>query len=285
TEYKFIELSVSSVSENVTLASLAIKGDTLLSFSDGAIKDYDGNAVAADTPVTEDGIKVRIDLEASGLSGAETLEIYAGGEGFSGAVSVTAKGIKDKSETDVTFYNYKEDLSDFGDENVEKITLSSDERVEVKYTDPVEIVINMMNNVISLITYALVVFTALSLVVSTVMVGIITYVSVVERVKEIGVIRSLGGRRRDVSALFIAETFVIGLSSGLFGVAVTWLLCLFGNAIVNAVSNGSVSSIAHLTWQNALIMISISVILTLISGLIPARGAARKNPVEALRTE
>jgi len=285
-KYKFIELNISTVSENVTLEAIGIKGNgDVIWFSDGVIKDYDGNVIPADTAVTVNGIKVRIDVEASGLANSDKLEIYAGKEGLSGAVSVTAKGITDKSETSVTFFNYKEDLSDFGSEDVEKITLTSDNRSEVKYTDSVELVINMMNSIINIVTYALIVFTALSLVVSTVMVGIITYVSVVERVKEIGVIRSLGGRRKDVSALFVAETFVIGLSSGVFGVAVTWLLGSLGNTIVKAVSDGSVARIAHLTWQNAVIMIVISVVLTLISGLIPARSAARKNPVEALRTE
>ncbi len=287
-KYKLIELGISTISENVTLEAIGIKGSgDIIWFSDGVIKDYDGNVISADTAVTADGIKVRIDLESSALADADVLEIYAGKEGLSGAVSITAKGLKDKDETNVTFFNFKEDLSDFGDDGVEMITLSSDERNEIKYTDSVELVINMINNIIDIITYALIVFTALSLVVSTVMIGIITYVSVVERVKEIGIIRSLGGRRKDVSALFMAETFVIGLSSGVFGVAVTWLISTLGNTIVNAVSGGSISHIAHLTWQNALVMIVISVVLTLISGLIPARSAARKNPVEAeaLRTE
>ena len=188
-------------------------------------------------------------------------------------------------EKSVTFNDYKADLSDYGSTSVKKKTLNVSGREHIKYTDSVEVVVRMMNNVIDVITYALVVFTALSLVVSTVMVGIITYVSVVERVKEIGIIRSLGGRKKDVSHLFNAETFIIGLASGIFGVLVTWLLTLLANVIVGAVSGGMIAVIAHLTWSNALIMILVSVVLTLISGLIPSRAAARKNPVEALRTE
>ena len=141
----------------------------------------------------------------------------------------------------------------------------------------------MINTMINIITYALIVFTALSLVVSTVMIGIITYVSVVERVKEIGVIRSLGGRKKDVSHLFNAETFIIGLVSGVFGILITLGLSVIINAIVGHFSG--IYTIAALPVSDAIVMITISILLTLISGLIPSRAAANKNPVEALRTE
>lgn len=156
---------------------------------------------------------------------------------------------------------------------------------KIKYTDQVELIIDMINQMIDIVTYALVVFTSLALVVSTVMVGIITYVSVMERVKEIGVIRSLGGRKHDVSNLFYAETFMIGFSSGVFGVLITGLLCIIGNLIISIVSEGTVKTIAHLTWTNALSMILISIALTSLSGILPAKSAARKDPVVALRTE
>ncbi len=164
-------------------------------------------------------------------------------------------------------------------------TLTYADRNRIKYTDSVELIINLINQMINIVTYALVAFTALALIVSTVMVAIITYVSVVERVKEIGVIRSLGGRKKDVSHLFNAETFMIGLASGIFGVLVTLLLSVIANIIVNTLSGGAVGAIANLTWVNALVMISLSVVLTSIAGLIPARSAAKKDPVVALRTE
>ena len=137
----------------------------------------------------------------------------------------------------------------------------------------------------SFVTYALVAFTALSLVVSTVMIAIITYVSVMERVKEIGVIRSLGGRKKDVSHLFNAEAFIIGLISGLFGVAITYIIQLIANIMIRVASGGVVVTIANLTPLTAAIMVLVSIILTSISGLLPAKSAAKKNPVEALRTE
>ena len=117
------------------------------------------------------------------------------------------------------------------------------------------------------------------------MVGIITYVSVVERTKEIGVIRSLGGRKKDVSHLFNAETFMIGLASGVFGVLVTLLISLIINILVNILSGGLVTAMARLTPLTAIIMITVSVLLTLISGLIPAKSAANNDPVVALRSE
>ena len=115
------------------------------------------------------------------------------------------------------------------------------------------------------------------------MIGIITYVSVVERVKEIGVLRSLGARKKDIKNLFNAETFIIGLTSGVFGVVVTYALQFGVNAILGALTG--ISTLAALPITSALIMVAVSVVLTLISGLIPASAAAKKDPVIALRTE
>ena len=149
--------------------------------------------------------------------------------------------------------------------------LQLSDRDKITYTDTLEIVIDMINTMINIITYALVVFTALSLVVSTVMIGIITYVSVVERVKEIGVIRSLGGRKKDVSHLFNAETFIIGLASGVFGILITLGLSAIINIVVGFFTG--IYTIAALPLSDALIMITVSILLTSISGLIPAKAA------------
>ncbi len=157
------------------------------------------------------------------------------------------------------------------------------EREKVTYTDTLELVINMINTMIDIVSYALIAFTSVSLVVSTVMIGIITYVSVVERIKEIGVIRSLGGRKRDVSNLFMAETFIIGLLAGLFGVGATYAVSFIVNLILEPLI--SYPNIAALPTSNAILLVILSIGLTLISGLAPARSAARKDPVVALRTE
>ncbi len=154
---------------------------------------------------------------------------------------------------------------------------------KITYTDTVGLIIAMVNTMIEMITVALVAFTALSLVVSTVMVGIITYVSVVERVKEIGILRAVGARKKDIKRLFNAETFIIGLAAGLVGIGVTYILSLILNVIIGSLFG--IGGIAALPIWQALIMIGISIILTLISGLIPASAAAKKDPVVALRTE
>ncbi len=154
---------------------------------------------------------------------------------------------------------------------------------KITYTDTVGLIINMVNTMIQMVTIALVAFTALSLVVSTVMIGIITYVSVVERIKEIGILRAVGARKKDIKRLFNAETFIIGLVAGLIGIAITYILSFIVNIVVLFIAG--IWGIAALPWWQALIMVALSVVLTLISGLIPAAAAARKDPVVALRTE
>lgn len=153
----------------------------------------------------------------------------------------------------------------------------------VKYTDTVGMIISMIDSMIQMVTIALIAFTALSLIVSTVMVGIITYVSVVERIKEIGILRSVGARKKDIRRLFNAETLMIGLAAGLFGIIVTYIVSIVVNLVVAAIA--PISAIAALPWWQAIIMVAVSVFLTLVSGLIPAAAAAKKDPVVALRTE
>ena len=159
----------------------------------------------------------------------------------------------------------------------------NDDHVDITYMDTLSLVIDLINNMIDIVSYALIAFTSISLVVSTVMIGIITYVSVVERIKEIGVIRSLGGRKKDVSHLFNAETFILGLLAGLFGVGVTYGISLIVNIILKPLIG--YATIAALPVSQAVMLVILSIGLTLISGLIPASSAAKRDPVVALRTE
>ena len=154
--------------------------------------------------------------------------------------------------------------------------------MELSYTDTIEIIVNVINTLITAITIALVAFTSLSLVVSCFMIAVITYISTMERVKEIGVIRSLGGRKKDVSRLFIAECLIIGTASGIFGIATTYLLALIFNL---SIMQFGVGNMAILTIPTALIMIGVSIFLNVMSGLIPALKASSQDPVVALRTE
>ena len=166
----------------------------------------------------------------------------------------------------------------------EEITLTKTERPnDITYVDSMELIITIINGLIDMVTIALICFTALSLVVSCVMIAIITYVSVMERVKEIGVIRALGGRKKDVSNLFNAETMIIGAISGLFGLVFTYILSVIVNIIVK--NYAGIYPIANLPIWQALIMLLVSILLTAISGFIPARSAAKKDPAVALRTE
>jgi putative ABC transport system permease protein len=177
---------------------------------------------------------------------------------------------------------YLDKWNEKGDIIVGDKTITYDERSEIVYTDNLSLVISMINAMIDIVTIALVSFTSLALVVSCVMIAIITYVSVMERVKEIGVIRSLGGRKRDVSNLFNAETLIIGATSGVFGVLITYMLSAVVNLIVGSLAG---ITIMALPLSSALIMIGLSVGLTMLSGLIPAKKAAHQDPVVALRTE
>ena len=156
---------------------------------------------------------------------------------------------------------------------------------QVKYTDSAAMMISMISQMIKIITIALVCFSSVSLVVSSIMIGIITYVSVVERTKEIGILRSLGARKRDVSNIFNAETFIIGLAAGTIGVIVTYILSIPINLIINHLLDAAIGSICMLSPLHALLMIVLSVILTLIAGIVPSRAAAKKDPVIALRTD
>lgn len=199
-----------------------------------------------------------------------------------GDTALRSVGGKDKVNSINIYTNnfeYKELLLD----RLEAWNDSHDKSTQVSYTDKVGLMMSMMQTMLNAITYVLVAFTSISLVVSSVMIGIITYVSVVERVKEIGVLRSLGARKSDIKNLFNAETFIIGLASGVIGVAVSYLLCILVNAILKPLTG--IATLASLPFGSALIMVVISVVLTLISGLIPAQSAANKDPVVALRTE
>ena len=154
---------------------------------------------------------------------------------------------------------------------------------EVSYTDTVGILMGMVQTILDAITYVLIAFTGISLIVSTVMIGVITYVSVVERTKEIGILRSIGARKKDIKHVFNAETFIIGLCSGLIGVGIAYILQVIINLVLTPLTG--ISGLAALPLVGAFIMIVISVVLTLISGLVPASAAAKRDPVVALRTE
>lgn len=161
---------------------------------------------------------------------------------------------------------------------------SVEELKQIRYTDYVGLIMSAVTTIIDAITYVLIAFVAISLVVSSIMIGVITLISVQERTKEIGILRALGASKRNVSSLFNAETVIVGLAAGILGVATTYLLCIPINAIIQSLTN--INNLrAFLPGNVAVILVMVSVVLTLICGLIPARSAAKKDPVVALRTE
>lgn len=218
--------------------------------------------------------------QATSVQEMRTLSLRdLGGEELPSSISIYPVNFELKQHV----IDYLDAWNNDGDIVVNGTTLSKSERSKITYTDTLSIVISMINTMINIITTALIAFTAISLVVSTVMIGIITYVSVVERTKEIGVIRSLGGRKKDVAHLFNAETFIIGGVSGILGIVITLCIELIANIIIGV--NTGIYTLVSLKWYHAVIMIAISILLTSVSGLIPAKSAARMDPVNALRTE
>ncbi len=153
----------------------------------------------------------------------------------------------------------------------------------IQYTDYIGLMMSSITTIINAISYILIAFVAISLVVSSIMIGIITYISVLERTKEIGILRSIGASKRDVSRVFNAETLIIGFSAGVLGIGVTLLLVMAANSIIYRLTG--ISGLASLPLLGAIVLVLISMFLTLIAGLIPARLAAKKDPVVALRTE
>lgn len=166
---------------------------------------------------------------------------------------------------------------------IEEYNAGAEDEYKISYTDYVGLLMSSVTTVINAISYILIAFVSISLVVSSIMIGIITYISVLERTKEIGILRSIGASKRDVSRVFNAETLVVGFVAGALGILITVLLCIPANAIIKSLT--SIPNIAALPPAGAAILILISMLLTFIAGLIPSRLAAKKDPVVALRME
>ncbi len=153
----------------------------------------------------------------------------------------------------------------------------------ISYTDYVALMMSSISTIINVISYVLIAFVSISLVVSSIMIGIITYISVLERTKEIGILRAIGASKKDVSRVFNAETLIIGFAAGAIGIGVTLLLCIPANLIIQHLTD--ISSLARLPWVGGVALVCISMILTTIAGLVPSAIAAKKDPVESLRSE
>ena len=188
-------------------------------------------------------------------------------------VSIYPKDFESKEEVVQILNTYNERMEDAGKE----------EQV-ITYTDMVGTLMSSVTDIIDVISYVLIAFVAISLIVSSIMIGVITYISVLERKKEIGILRAIGASKNNISQVFNAETFIIGLGAGIIGIGLTLLMLIPGNALIHHLA-GTDEINAVLPVIPAVILILLSVILTLLGGLLPSRKAAKSDPVTALRTE
>ena len=197
-------------------------------------------------------------------------------------------GVIDKSKpAAIEFYTssfqQKQELKDFINAyNTAKKDAGEDDKV-LAYSDDIQTIMSSITTMVGVITTVLVGFVAISLIVSSIMIAIITYISVLERTKEIGILRAMGASKKDIRRIFTAETAIEGFISGVLGIAITLLATIPINAVVSKMTN--VENVAQLPWEAALILIGISIVLTMLAGLIPSRIAAKKDPVESLRSE
>lgn len=225
----------------------------------------------------------KTEIVKAALSGGVTVN-----SGFNGMISETLSTAQlggSDNVTKLSFYSVdyksKEELKDYLDTWNEKDGM--EEKDKVHYSDQTEMLFSALNTTINAVKIVLIAFTSISLVVSSIMIGIITYISVLERIKEIGILRAIGASKLDVSRVFNAETLIIGFASGMIGIILTYILTIPTNIIVKSLAG--VANVASLPILSALILVLISMTLTFISGLIPARIAAKKDPVEALRSD
>ena len=181
-------------------------------------------------------------------------------------------------------FEAKERVLDHIDAYNKQVKGAGHDEQAISYTDYMGIIMGSVTDIVNTISLVLIAFVSISLVVSSIMIGIITYISVLERKKEIGILRAIGASKRNVANVFNAETFIIGLCSGVMGVVLCLLLLIPGNMLIHHIA-GDVNVVASLPPQAALILIVLATLLTMLGGLIPARSAAKSNPVKALRSE
>ena len=187
-------------------------------------------------------------------------------------INLYPKDFEAKEKLSEIIAQYNQDMRDKGkEENI------------IEYTDYIGIFLSSVTKIVNVVSYVLIAFVAISLVVSSIMIGIITYISVLERTKEIGILRSIGASKKDISRVFNAETLIVGLSAGVIGIGVTLLLNIPVNIVIKALVE--IPNVSRLPMGGAIILIIISVLLTMLAGLIPSRFAAKRDPVVALRTE
>ena len=283
----------SVVTGTASAMSLPMMRATVLSLLRGQIENF-GNKISGFVggSFTVDGQKIASAFQFN-MDEEELQRLMMAMSGQSTAVSAKANlqnlGYADLDvPTVISIYLIdfaaKEEFMAFLDNYNQQMEAEGKEEQVIRYTDVTGIMMSSVRTIIDSVSYALIAFVAVSLVVSSIMIGIITYISVMERTKEIGVLRAIGASKRNITQVFNAETFIIGLCSGMIGIGVTLLILIPGNMLIQHFTNNP-DIVAQLPIENGAVLILLSVILTLIGGLIPAKKAAKKDPVIALRSE
>ncbi|MBQ4317442.1 MAG: ABC transporter ATP-binding protein/permease [Clostridia bacterium] len=279
-DYKYCEVDVfTGIPFDYEPEAIEITMDTVMAYIETLPDDQKQQILAMMQGMTEEQI---IDIFTSQIStNTETtkttldmnLRILGAAElDTPSMINLYAKDFESKDYIATFISDYNKNAEENGEED--KI---------IRYTDIVGIMMSSISRIIDIISYVLIAFVAISLVVSSIMIGIITYISVLERTKEIGILRSIGASKHDVSRVFNAETLIVGFISGAFGILATVLLNIPVNAVIKAI--GDISGVSKLPLIGGIVLVIISMLLTFVAGLIPARVASKKDPVVALRTE
>ena len=271
---KMMEATIRSI----LMEKISQFGSRLASYVGSSLHvDGDKLAGAFQFNMTEEELQ-RLMLAMSGQGGEQSAKANLRTLGYADLAQPTSMSIY------LVDFAAKEEFIAFLDAYNEAMEAAEKEEQVIQYTDVTGMMMSSVRTIIDSVSYALIAFVAVSLVVSSIMIGIITYISVMERTKEIGILRAIGASKRNISQVFNAETFIIGLCSGLIGIGITLLLLIPGNMLIQHLTENP-DIVAQLPWENAVVLIGLSIILTLIGGFIPAKKAAKKDPVIALRSE
>ena len=280
---------VTGVSEQMakSMTEAKMKKDILTKV--GELTNNLTNAFATSFNIDQDKIASAFKLNFSEDELARVVSAMMTKKETSAKTNLISLGYQDKEEpTYISFYfnsfDGKEHFLSFIDKYNKQMKKEKNEDKVINYSDTTGILMNSVKTIVNAVSYVLIAFVSISLVVSSIMIGIITYISVYERTKEIGILRSIGASKHNISSIFNAETFIIGLLSGLFGIGISYILIPIINKVLHHYT-GNIPLSAALKIKSALILIVLSIILTLIGGLIPAKAASKKDPVEALRSE
>ena len=257
---------------------------TVGELSNNLVKD-----VASSFNVDQDKIAKAFKFNLSEQELSRLMNAFSSNEMGSASTNLSSLGYQDiENPSMISLYfnsfDSKENVLKFIDNYNEQVKNNNEEDKVINYTDTTGILMKSVKKIVDSVSYVLIAFVSISLIVSSIMIGIITYISVLERTKEIGILRAIGASKKNISSIFNAETFIIGLLSGTIGIGISLFLLVFINQLIHKLT-GNPDITAVLPLISSIILICLSVVLTLIGGLIPSRIASKKDPVEALRTE